>query len=170
MDVAENGLDAGADLVRISVREDREADRLEITIADNGRGIPKEKISQVLDPFYTTRTARRVGLGLSLFREASRRCEGAFRVQSEEGEGTEVTASFRLGHIDLPPLGDVAGTLAALIAGNGRADFVYTHETDGRRFELDTRAIRRELEDVPLHHPEVIRYVTRTVREFLAER
>lgn len=170
MDVAENGLDAGADLVRVSVREDREADRLEITIADNGRGIPKEKISQVLDPFYTTRTTRRVGLGLSLFREASRRCEGTFQVQSEEGEGTEVTASFRLSHIDLPPLGDVAGTLVALIAGNGQADFVYTHEVDGRRFELDTRAIRRELEDVPLHHPEVIRYVTRTIREFLAER
>jgi hypothetical protein len=167
MDVAENGLDAGADLIRISVKEDRDADRLEITIADNGRGIPKEKLSRVLDPFYTTRTTRRVGLGLSLFREASRRCEGDLQVRSEEGQGTEVTASFRLSHIDLPPLGDVAGTMAALIAGNGQADFAYTHEVDGRRFELDTRAIREELEDVPLHHPEVIRYVTQTIREFL---
>jgi hypothetical protein len=168
MDVAENGLDAGADLIRITVREDRDADRMEITITDNGRGIPREILPRILDPFYTTRTTRRVGLGLSLFREASRRCEGDLQVQSEEGRGTEVTATFRLSHIDLPPLGDVAGTLAALIAGNGQADFVYTHEVDGRRFELDTRAIREELEGVPLHHPEVIRYVTQTVREFLS--
>jgi anti-sigma regulatory factor (Ser/Thr protein kinase) len=169
MDVAENGLDAGADLIRIVVREDGDADRLEIRIADNGRGIPEEEISRIVDPFYTTRTARRVGLGLSLFREASRRCEGEFEVQSEVGRGTEVRASFRLSHIDLPPLGDVAGTMAALIAGNERADFAYIHEVDGRRFELDTREIREELEDVPLHHPEVIRYVTRSIREFLAE-
>ncbi|MCF8061669.1 MAG: ATP-binding protein [Deltaproteobacteria bacterium] len=168
MDVAENGLDAGANLIRITVKEEHDEDRLLITIADNGRGIPKEKIDQILDPFYTTRTTRRVGLGLSLFREASRRCDGDFKVNSEVGLGTEVTATFQLSHIDLPPMGDMAGTMAALIAGNPDADFVYTHEVDGNRFELDTREIREELEDVPLHHPEVIRYVTQTIREFLS--
>jgi hypothetical protein len=170
MDVAENGLEAGADLIRISVVEDREANQLEIIIADNGRGIPEEKLPEILDPFYTTRTTRRVGLGLSLFRETARRCEGEFQIRSEVGKGTEVRATFQLDHIDLPPLGDMAGTMAALIAGNGTADFTYTHVVDGERFELDTRAIREELEDVPIHHPEVMRYVTQTVREFLSER
>lgn len=143
---------------------------MEITISDNGRGIPQEKLSEAMDPFYTTRTTRRVGLGLGLFREAARRCGGDFEVRSEVGRGTEVTATFELSHIDLPPLGDMAGTMAALIAGNRKVDFVYAHQVDGRRFELDTRVVREQLEDVPVDHPEVIRSITRSIREFLAER
>lgn len=170
MDVAENGLAAGADLIRISIREDREADRMEIRIADNGRGVPKERLAEIFDPFYTTRTTRRVGLGLSLFREASRRCEGDLEVQSEEGRGTEVVATFRMSHIDLPPLGDMAGTMAALIAGNREVDFIYVHEVDGRRFDLDTREIQEQLEGIPLDHPEVIRTLSQTIRAFLLKR
>lgn len=166
----ENGLEAGADLIRVSIMEDSEANRMEITISDNGRGIPEEKLPEVLDPFYTTRTTRRVGLGLGLFRETSRRCEGDFQVRSVLGEGTEISATFRLDHIDLPPLGDMAGTMVTLIAGNEHTDFVYIHTVNGNRLEMDTRAIKDELEGVPIHHPEVIRYITRTIREFLRER
>ncbi len=168
--MVENGLEAGADLIRISIVEDRETNRMEITISDNGRGIPEEKLQEILDPFYTTRTTRRVGLGLGLFREASRRCEGDFQVRSAVGEGTEISATFQLDHIDLPPLGDMAGTMTVLIAGNVNTDFVYIHTVNGNRFELDTRAIKGELEGVPIHHPEVIRYITQTIREFLSKR
>ncbi len=143
---------------------------MEITISDNGRGIPEEKLQEIVDPFYTTRTTRRVGLGLGLFRDASRRCEGDFQVRSVVGEGTEISATFRLNHIDLPPLGDMAGTMATLVAGNGGTDFVYVHTVNGNRFELDTRAIKDELEGLPIHHPEVIRYITQTIRDFLSER
>ena len=170
LDIAENGLRAGASLIRIFITEDREANRLGITIADNGRGIPEDKISEILDPFYTTRTTRRVGLGLGLFREASRRCEGDFQIQSRVGGGTEISATFRLDHIDLPPLGDMAGTMITLIAGNENVDFIYSHTVDGTRFELDTREIKEELDDVPIHHPEVIGYMSRTIREFLSQR
>jgi anti-sigma regulatory factor (Ser/Thr protein kinase) len=169
MDVVENGVAAGATLVDIAVAEDRKGNRLEITIKDNGRGIPADLLEQVLNPFYTTRTTRRVGLGLSLFREASRRCEGDFHIQSREGEGTEVYASFKRNHIDLAPFGDIASSLTTLIMGNPGVDFVYSHDVDGELFQLDTRDVKQELEDVPIHHPDVIQYLTRFIRESLAE-
>jgi anti-sigma regulatory factor (Ser/Thr protein kinase) len=169
MDIVENGIAAGATSVDIAVNEDRKGNRLEITIRDNGRGIPASLLEEVLNPFYTTRTTRRVGLGLSLFREASRRCEGDFHIRSGEGEGTEVYASFKRDHIDLAPFGDIAGSLTSLIMGNPDVDFVYRHDVDGESFHLDTRDVKHELEDVPIYHPDVIRYLTRFIRESLAE-
>jgi len=167
LDIAENGINAGADLIRLSVREDQENNWLRISISDNGYGIPEEMLKQVLDPFYTTRTTRRVGLGLSLFRETSRRCAGEFDIISGEGKGTQVDASFRLDHIDLPPMGDLAGTITTLIMGNPGVDFVYTHERRGDAFHLDTREIARELDGVEISHPQVIRYIAESIRESL---
>lgn len=169
MDVAENGIGAGATLVEVAVQEDRRANRLTVTIRDNGRGIPADVLDKVTDPFYTTRTTRRVGLGLSLFREASRRCEGEFGIRSKEGEGTEVVASFRLDHIDLAPLGDMAGSLTGLIMGNPGVDFVYTHGVDGGEFRLDTRDVKRELDGVEITRPEVVAFLGDMIRESLAE-
>ena len=169
MDVAENGIGAGASLIEIRVTEDRQANRLTIGIKDNGRGIPADLLDKVTDPFYTTRTTRRVGLGLSLFREASRRCEGEFGIQSKEGEGTEVSASFRLDHIDLAPMGDMVGTLISLIVGNPQVDFLYTHEVGGRVFKLDTREVKQELDGVEITRPEVITFLGDLIRQSLAE-
>jgi anti-sigma regulatory factor (Ser/Thr protein kinase) len=169
MDIVENGIGAGAKLIDISVTEDRKHNRLEIVIRDNGRGIPENLMEKVMDPFYTTRTTRRVGLGLSLFREASRRCDGEFAVKSKEGEGTEISASFRLDHIDLAPLGDMAGSLTSLILGNPNVDFVYTHSVGDKEFQLDTRKIKEELEGVEIIHPEVIRFIGDLVRQSLAD-
>jgi hypothetical protein len=169
MDIIENGLAAGATRIGLSVVEQREDNWLKITITDNGRGIPEKMLQEVMDPFVTSRTTRRVGLGLSLFREASRRCKGEFSIKSKEGEGTEVQATFRLDHIDLMPLGDMAGSLTTLIMGNSDVDFVYTHEVGGKVFELDTRQIKEELEGVPIDQPEVIRYLATTIRESLAD-
>lgn len=166
MDIAENGLDAGAGLIKIFIREDSGANLLEIKIADNGRGIPEDLVSRVDDPFFTTRKARPVGLGMGLLKEASRRCEGEFHVRSRVGEGTEVTAAFKLDHIDLPPRGDLGGALTALIAGNSEADFVYVHRVNGDSIELDTREMRRELGDIPISNPEVLRQISQSIRRF----
>jgi anti-sigma regulatory factor (Ser/Thr protein kinase) len=169
MDIVENSVAAGATQVHIAVVEDGSRNLLRISIKDNGRGIPEHRLGQVLDPFYTTRTTRRVGLGLSLFREASRRCDGEFALQSKEGEGTEVIASFRLDHIDLAPLGDMASSMTSLIMGNPEVDFVYTHERNGRAFQVDTRELRTELDEVPITHPEVIKTIGQSIRESLEE-
>jgi hypothetical protein len=169
MDVAENGLGAGASLVEVGVTERHETNRMEIRIRDNGRGIPADLLGVVTDPFYTTRKTRRVGLGLSLFKEAAKRCNGEFRIRSEEGKGTEVFAAFELDHIDLAPLGDMAGSLTSLIVGNPEVDFLYIHDVDGRTFTLDTREVKRELEGVPISHPEVVRYMADSIREGIGE-
>ncbi len=169
MDVIENGINAGATLITLIVSEDHKKNQLRITITDNGSGIPEGLLEKVLDPFYTTRTTRRVGLGLSLFREASRRCDGEFHVDSKDGIGTEVFASFRLDHIDMAPLGDMAGSLSCLIMGNSEVDFIYRHEVDGKSFEIDTRSIREELEGVPMNNPKVISSLTNTITESLRE-
>ena len=167
MDIIENGLDAGASLIELSIVEDRKERLLRITIKDNGRGIPESMLDQITDPFVTTRTTRRVGLGLSLFKEAAKRCDGTFEIKSKRGEGTLVRASFRTDHIDTPPLGDMAGSLTSLIVTHPEVDFVYTHEADGNRFEMDTRQIKKELDDVPIYHTEVMTYIASTIREFL---
>jgi anti-sigma regulatory factor (Ser/Thr protein kinase) len=169
MDIVENSVAAGATRVRISVVEHTPRNLLQISIRDNGRGIPERELERVLDPFYTTKTTRRVGLGLSLFREASRRCDGKFTIRSKEGEGTEVSASFRLDHIDLAPLGDMASSMTTLIMGNPEVDFSYSHERDGKEFEIDTREIKGGLEDVPITHPGVIKTIGESIRESLQE-
>jgi anti-sigma regulatory factor (Ser/Thr protein kinase) len=169
MDLAENGLNAGATVVELSVDEDRLANCLTITIRDNGRGIPEKLVNDAMSPFFTTRTTRRVGLGLSLFREASRRCEGSFELKSEEGKGTEVSATFRLDHIDLAPLGDMGTTLSCLIMGNPGVDFLYRHRVDDRTFQLDTRQVKAELEGVDINEPEVVQYIGALINESLSE-
>ena len=167
MDIIENGLDAEASLIELSIVEERKEKVLRIMIKDNGRGIPDSMLEQITDPFVTTRTTRRVGLGLSLFKESAKRCGGEFDISSKQGEGTVVRASFRTDHMDTPPLGDMAGSLTSLIMTHPEVDFVYTHEADGNEFELDTRQIKKELDDVPIYHPEVMTYLARSIRESL---
>jgi hypothetical protein len=169
MDIAENGIAAGATLIEILVVEDNKGNQLLMTVKDNGRGIPPDLQAKVIDPFYTTRTTRRVGLGLSLLREAAKSCDGDFQLSSREGEGTEISASFRLDHIDLAPLGDMASSMVSLIMGNSDIDFVYTHDVDGKVFQVDTRKLKEELDGLPLIHPEVVRYLSSSMKESLAE-
>ena len=169
MDIIENGISAGADLITLEVSENQKEDLLEIEVIDNGRGIPEKELKKVMDPFYTTRTTRRVGLGLSLFREAAKRCNGEFNISSREGEGTYISASFQLDHIDMAPVGDMASSLSCLIMGNSEVDFLYSHEVDGKSFNIDTRHIREELDGVPINNIEVINYITGTISKSLEE-
>ena len=169
MDIIENALDAGATLITLSVVRDQKNNWLRISISDNGRGIPERMLNRVLDPFYTTRLTRRVGFGLSLFREATKRCDGEFSITSSEGKGTQVDASFRLDHIDLAPMGDLASSLTSLIMGNSEVDFVYTYRANGQEFQLDTRQVKEELDGLPITHPKVIKYLAGVIRESLTD-
>jgi anti-sigma regulatory factor (Ser/Thr protein kinase) len=169
MDVAENGISAGASLIRILLNEDRKNNLLTVEIEDNGRGMSAELAAKVTDPFITSRTTRRVGLGLSLLQAAAHRCEGEFRIDSEPGKGTLVFASFRYDHIDRAPVGDAAGSLTALMMGNPNIDFVYTHQVDGHDFTLDTAEIRKDMEGFSLTDPAVMVHLTRTIRNAVSE-
>ncbi|MBI5251519.1 MAG: ATP-binding protein [Desulfomonile tiedjei] len=169
LDVAENGIAAGADLVQMTVEEDTKEDRLTITIEDNGRGMSPDFLARALDPFVTTRTTRRVGLGLSLFQQSAQGAEGDLKVDSTPGLGTKVIVRMRHGHIDRKPMGDMAETVTTLIQGNPDVDFVYVHRRNGREFSLDTREIRSELEEIAINNPEVIGLIQDNLRSSLEE-
>lgn len=155
LDVIENGLEAGASRIEVRIDEDPDADLLSIEITDNGKGMAKELIEKVTDPFYTTRKTRHVGLGLPLFRDAAQRCDGDLILQSAPGRGTTVKATFRLSHIDRAPLGDIPSALMAVLLSVHTVDVRYLHRIGGLEFEFDTAEIRGELGDVPLRHPKI---------------
>ena len=131
LDIAENSVAAEAETIEIRIDEDMEGDLLHLEIKDNGQGMPEEVRSQVLDPFFTTRTTRRVGLGLPLLAQAARDSGGTLEVDSAPGRGTMVKANFKLSHPDRKPLGDVASTLGAIVAGRPELTIVFRYIKDG---------------------------------------
>jgi hypothetical protein len=164
LDALENSLEAGATLIELIVEEDLAADWLTITIQDNGRGMSEDQLARIFDPFFTTRSTRHVGLGIPLFRAATGRCNGDLTITSRLGEGTTLQATFQHSHIDRAPLGNITGTLLAVIL-SGSCDLRYVHRVDGREFEFSTENIRIELGDVPLTHPAVRSWL----RDFIDE-
>ncbi len=166
LDVAENSVRAQADLVEIIVAVDTSEDTLTVTIRDNGCGMTKEQIQKVMDPFFTTRTTRKVGLGVPFFKQAAESTGGSFSIESVLNAGTVVIASFTLSHIDRMPLGDMTGTIHMMVTMHPEIDFVYTYRFDDRSFTLDTREFREILgEDISFSSPDVSAYI----KEFLSE-
>ena len=165
MDVAQNSVRAEADLVRITVEESDKEDRLTISIADNGCGMTEEQVRQVIDPFFTTRTTRKVGLGVPLFKLSAEQTGGSFDIQSKVGEGTTTTASYVKSHVDMTPLGDINSTVKILIQCNPQIDFIFTHSADKGSFTLDTRELREVLGDVSLDNPDVLEWIGQYLEE-----
>jgi hypothetical protein len=159
LDITENSVRAGASLIRIDVDVSQEKDLLTIIIEDDGCGMTPEQVAHVIDPFFTTRTTRKVGLGVPFYKMAAENTGGEFSIDSEPGKGTKVFASFGLSHIDRMPLGDINGTIHTLITFNTGIDFVYTYSYNGASFTLDTREFRQILEGVPLDSPDVSAYI-----------
>ena len=165
LDIAQNSVTAGATLISIDTVEEPAADLLTISVTDNGKGMSREFAERVTDPFCTTRTTRKVGLGIPLFKMAAVMAGGHFSIESEPGRGTKVTATFVLSNVDRMPIGDMEGTVSALIQMNPGLDFVYHRARGDKSFTLDTRELRSMLEDVPLDTPEVGAWI----RDYLAE-
>ena len=159
LDIAENSIDAGATRVEITVGEDTKNDLLTMEIKDNGKGMDERTIEMVSDPFFTTKTVRKVGLGLPFLKQAARECDGRFSITSEKEKGTTISVSFRRSHIDRKPLGDMGATMMVLIAGNPSIDFVFHYKRDGYHYRLDTREIREELAGIPINAPEVLKII-----------
>lgn len=165
LDIAQNSITAQATLIEIRIDENAADNVLDITIQDNGKGMDAEKVKKVLDPFFTTRTTRKVGLGIPLYREAALSTGGDFSIVSEVGVGTTVFARFGYSHIDRQPLGDIAGVMYTLITCNPDIDFVYIHKVDDRQFTADTREMKAILDGVPLSDMQVGLWL----KEFLQE-
>ena len=173
LDVAENSVKAGATLTQILITE--QGDKLTLTFIDDGCGMSEEVVRSVIDPFYTTRTTRKVGLGVPLLKLAAEQTGGTLTVKSKTAEeypddhGTEVSAEFYKNHLDFTPLGDVISSLTTLIQGHPDTDFLFVHKTDSGEVTLDTRELREVLGDVPLDTYDVIKWIEEYLKEQYAE-
>jgi len=165
MDIAQNSIRANAGLVVVSLNADAGRDLLEIVIEDDGDGMSEQTLAAVTDPFFTTRTTRKVGLGLPYYEMAAKMCGGDFSVRSAPGEGARVSASFRISHIDRAPLGNIGQTMALLAGANPAADFVYTIASGAESFAFDTREIKELLDGVGIGSPEIVVYIEGYINE-----
>jgi len=165
LDIAENSIRAGARKVEIRIEEDPKKDRLTVVIRDNGEGMDDETQRRLLDPFFTTKEAKQVGLGLPMLAQAALRAGGKIAIRSEAGRGTEVKATFQASHIDRQPLGDVAETMKALIVGNPEVAFRFVCRGPGGARRLDTREIKKALRDVPVNSGEGIGMIRRILED-----
>ncbi len=170
LDIAENSVKARATLITIHL--DETADTLTFTITDDGCGMREEILRGVMDPFYTTRTTRKVGMGIPLLKMAAEQTGGHITITSRheseyvDSHGTTLTALFHKNHIDFTPMGDIISTLTTLIQGSPEIDFDFRHEMEGKTVTLDTRQMREILgEDVPLSSPDVIRWIAEYLKE-----
>jgi len=165
LDVAQNSIRAQATEIGVWVAEDETQDSLLITITDNGCGMTPEQLARVTDPFFTTRSTRRVGLGIPFFKMAAEMADGAFEIRSEQGKGTTVEASFRRSHIDLMPLGDMGETVSILICLNEGINVTYQYRFNKSVFEVSSKQLQEILDGVPLNTPSVMQFVKEYIHE-----
>jgi len=169
LDLAENSVSAGAQTVKISVCEDLLTDVLTASIADDGRGMDEETVKKVTDPFFTSRTTRKVGLGIPLLKGAAEDCNGKMVIESEPGLGTVITITFQHSHIDRMPLGNLSSTFLGLLVGHPDThwEFCYTacSEAGEEIFEFDDLPVKEAIGDLPLSHPDVLAYLREQMDE-----
>lgn len=168
MDIIENSINADATLIELYIEEDTSKNIFIIKIKDNGRGIDEEMLKNITDPFVTSRTTRRVGLGLSLFESTCLRCNGSLKVYSKVNIGTEVVATMEHDNIDRPPLGKIEETVVSVLL-NPKIDLVYEHVYNDKKFILDSREIKKILGSDEINSPEVLLWIKDYIKENLNE-
>jgi hypothetical protein len=169
LDIVQNSLRAKADMISISIEESSVKDLYVITITDNGTGIAEEILENVTDPFVTTRSKRRMGLGLPLLKYHAEIAGGGLQIDSGSGRGTRVCASFSLSHLDRQPLGDISGVLVILIASNPGINFIYNHCTDNGQYCFDTNETKEFLEVDNLSGVSLLKDIKDMINENLKE-
>lgn len=162
LDIAENGVAANASNISISILEDTEQDRLQMSVQDDGKGMDQATVSRVIDPFVTSRTTRKVGLGIPLLKAAAESCNGGLQITSELGKGTRLEVDFQLNHIDRMPMGDLAATWMNLLIGYPQVHWIFSYVRDEQRFIFDDHSVKQELDGIPLSDPFVIGFLRET--------
>lgn len=165
LDIAQNSIKANASLVTVAVEKHTDSHMLSISVEDDGCGMTEEQVAHVVDPFYTTRTTRKVGLGVPFFKMSAEMTGGNFSISSRVGVGTKLLAEYHYDHIDMMPLGDMAATMVSLVSVNPKIDFVYSFSCDGEGFAMDTREVKTVLEGMPVNSSEVLVFI----RDFINE-
>lgn len=165
LDIANNSVRGKASEITVEIIEDHDNNWLSMSIIDNGIGIPDEILSTIKDPFTTSRTMRKVGLGIPFLNDTCENCEGSLSIDSTVGVGTTVVAKMRLNHIDRPPLGNLSSTMTTLISSEEHINITYVHKVNEHMFEISTKELQDILGDVPLSQVEVVLWL----KEFITE-
>ena len=165
MDIAQNAVRAKATAITINVEENSEQATFSFTIEDNGCGMDANVLQRITDPFFTSRTVRKVGLGIPLLKQNAEQTGGYIDLQSQLGKGSTVKAVFHRNHWDCPPVGDIGDVVVLLITANADIEFIYTHTTSRGKYSICTSEIKATLEEVPLHHPDIVLALQEMVRE-----
>ncbi|MFZ4740092.1 MAG: ATP-binding protein [Bacteroidales bacterium] len=169
LDIVQNSIVANADLIEIMIVENKADNLYCISIKDNGKGMTKEMLANVTDPYCTSRTTRKVGLGIPLFKQNAEKAGGSFTIDSTLGKGTVVTAIFQHNNFDRPMLGDIAGVIVLTVAANENIHFIYTHTTETGEYIFDTDEIKEAMDGMSINQPQVIRYLKEMIKENLTE-
>lgn len=169
LDISENSIHANSKNFYLTIEELKEINLLKITFLDDGKGMDKETLEKVTNPFFTTRTTRKVGLGIPLFKELCELCEGSLEIESELNKGTKVVASFKLDSIDLPPLGNLVDTLCVLVQNPEEVEIHFKEIKNGKTFEFNTIEIKEVLDGIPFSEPSIIMWFKEFVANGLQE-
>jgi hypothetical protein len=164
-DLVQNSVAAGATTIRLDIVESERTNSLALEIADNGRGMDSRTLEKVQDPFFTTKSFKKVGLGIPLFKATAQACRGDFAIASDAGRGTEVKALMQRGHPDCPPMGDLPGTLLSLLASLEGIDLQFSYRSDRGEFAISSNMVRQQAGDLHLSHPDVYRFL----REYILD-
>jgi len=165
LDIAMNSVKAEATLIEIKIEESIKNNFIKITIKDNGKGMSKEVLKHVTNPFYTTRTTRKVGLGLPMLKEACERCNGYLKINSEIGIGTTVECVLERSNIDRAPIGNIGDTIMVIINSLNDCELIFTHEVGGKKFQINTVQIKEILDNVDINDSNVMLWVKDYVNE-----
>ena len=169
MDILQNSTRAKAKNITLEIIESINDDTLTIKFVDDGCGMDENMVKNVTDPFFTTRTTRKVGLGLPLLKQNAERSGGYMTIDSEVGKGTSVVAVFGLTNIDTPPMGDMPSTVVFTASANPDIHFIFHYKTDKIDYVFDTDEVNEALEGVPINNPEIIDYLCEMIRENMQE-
>jgi hypothetical protein len=167
LDIVQNSIRAKAGKIEVAISEDTDNDFFVIKIQDDGVGMDETQLQVVTDPFFTTRTTRKVGMGIALLKQCAEQTGGSLKLSSQKGYGTVLEAILRHQHVDRPILGDIAGTMTLLIGANPLIRFIYTHQTMLSSFELDTLEVLEELDDVPINDRDILKALKEMIDENL---
>lgn len=171
LDIAENGVTAGASTITLTVEEDLPNDHLKMVVQDDGKGMDEQLLAQVTDPFVTSRTTRQVGLGIPFIKAAAEACRGHLHLTSAPGQGTCLEVEFQRSHIDRMPLGDLAGTWLILLISFPNIHWLFNYRarvqanTGMTEFSFDDEPIKRELGEVPLTEPEILAFIRKLLQD-----
>ncbi|MCI9093848.1 MAG: sensor histidine kinase [Coprobacillus sp.] len=169
LDIAYNSIRAQASQIDIRIIDSIQKNIVDIEITDNGQGMTKEEVDKVIDPFFTTRTTRKVGLGIPLFKQSAELTGGYLSIHSQKNQGTKVKTRFIKNHIDTPIMGNIIETIMTLIQADENIDYVFEYETDNIHFIMNTQDIKSILEEVKITEPEVIVWLKDYMKEGLSQ-